>query len=163
MPTTYVIRAFGSVVVFSTPIKIAASIHSQALGSSVVVSQALQTTNSVKQVLTPTSIVKQALTIAQGLSQMPAPNTTIYSTITVTDNTGALVSNLSAVSLVVTFPDSTTITLSLGSGITNIGSGQYQAKYNTKGVGAARENWSVTAADGTTVATYQDYYGVAND
>ena len=153
MATTYAVRAFGSTLIFSDPLKITSSIRSQALVPSV----------TIKQALFPVLGVKQALNLTQGLLQMPAPNTTIYSTLTVTDSTGVLVSNLSAVSLVVTFPDGTTSNLGLGSGITNLGSGQYRATYNTKGVGTIRENWAITAADGTTTATYQDYFGVVND
>jgi hypothetical protein len=105
----------------------------------------------------------QSLSISSHEVSMPAPNTTILSTITVTDVTGALVSNLGAVNLTVTFPDSTTSTLALGTGVTNLGLGQYQAKYNTKGVGAIKENWSLVGADGTTLATFQDYIEVQND
>ena len=146
-------RAFGGTLIFSDPVKITSSLRSQALAPSV----------TIKQALLPTFGVKQALSMTQGLLQMPAPNTTIYSTLTVTDSTGVLVPNLSAVSLVVTFPDGTTSSLGLTSGITNLGSGQYRATYNTKGVGTIRENWTITAADGTTTATYQDYFGVVND
>ena len=153
MGQTYVIRAFGSTLIFSDPIKITSSIRSQALVPSITTKQALFSAPGLKQ----------ALSITQGLLQMPAPNTTIYSTLTVTDSTGVLVSNLSAVSLVVTFPDGTVSNLSMSSGITNLGSGQYRATYNTKGVGTIRENWTITAADGTTTATYQDYFGVVND
>lgn len=91
---------------------------------------------------------------------MPAPNTTILSTITVTDTSGALVSNANSVSLVVYFPDSTTSSLALNSGILNLGSGQYQAKYNTKQPGEIRELWSIVGADGTTLASAQFLIGV---
>lgn len=91
---------------------------------------------------------------------MPTPNTTVTSTLTVTNNLGATVSNLLACTLLVTFPDNTTTTLVLGTGVTNIGSGQYTATYNTKGVGVVVELWSVTAADGVTVAQFRFEYGV---
>ncbi len=92
---------------------------------------------------------------------MPTPNTSILSTITVTDNLGALISNLSVCSLVVTFPDGTvSSTFTIGSGITNLGSGQYQAKYITKSAGVDVEVWTVTAADGITVAQFRFETGV---
>jgi hypothetical protein len=153
MADTFVIRGIGSTLIFSDPIR-------PQRGPSAII-QFFSPVSGVVSALRPLTIVNQALIITPG-TQMPAPNSTIYSTITVTDPTGALVSNLSSCSLVVTFPDSTTSTLSLGSGITNIGSGQYRAIYNTKGVGEIRENWSIVAADAVTVATLQDYIGVAN-
>lgn len=111
--------------------------------------------------LTTVPVVKSALNFTHIGAMMPAPNTTVQSTITVTDVTGTLVSNASIVSLTVTFPDQTTTVLTLaGGGISNLGSGQYQAKYNTKSSGPTRELWSVTASDGTTTATYQTELGV---
>lgn len=86
---------------------------------------------------------------------MATPNSTINSSITVTDVTGALVSNASAVSLIAYFPDGTSTSYSLTSGITNQGNGQYQAKYNTKMAGIIREVWSVVGADGTTLGSAQ--------
>lgn len=91
---------------------------------------------------------------------MPTPNTTIYSTTTVKDINNALVSNLSVCSVLVKFPDGTSTTLSLGAGVTNLGSGQYQAKYDTKGVGITVETWTITAADGVTRAQFQFEIGV---
>ncbi len=93
---------------------------------------------------------------------MPTPFTTLQSTITATDVNGALVSNASVVTLTITYPDQTTQAFTMaGGGITNLGAGQYQAKYNTKGSGPTRELWSVVGADGTTVATYQFEVGVS--
>jgi hypothetical protein len=152
MADTYVIRGIGSTLIFSDPVTVRPS----------TVVQFFSPVSSVASALSTLTIVNQALSITPG-SVMPAPNSTIYSTITVTDPTGALVSNLLTVNLTVTFPDGTTSNLSLGAGVTNIGSGQYRAIYNTKTVGEIRENWSIVAADGVTVATLQDYVGVAND
>lgn len=91
---------------------------------------------------------------------MATPYTTVLSTITVVDNTGALISNLSSVSLTVTYPDGTSgAALTLGAGITNLGSGQYQAKYNTRGIGITVENWSLVSATGD-VATARFEVGV---
>lgn len=91
---------------------------------------------------------------------MATPYTTVLSTITVVDNTGALISNLSSVSLTVTYPDGTSgAALTLGAGITNLGSGQYQAQYNTKGVGMVVENWSLVDATGN-IASLRFEYGV---
>jgi len=89
------------------------------------------------------------------------PNTSIQSTITVSDVNGSPVSTLSACSVTVKFPDGTSSSYSLlAATIVNIGSGQYQVKYNTKGVGLVIENWTVTAADGLTVANFQYELGV---
>jgi len=87
---------------------------------------------------------------------MPAPYSTIQSTVTITDVLGALVTAASVVSVLVTFPDDTITTVALGTGVTNIGAGQYKAIYNTKGPGLIREVWSVTAADGVTLATFSN-------
>ncbi len=110
----------------------------------------------------PTSqISKQSLSFTHGVLPMPAPNTTIQSTITVTDINGALVSNASIVSMTVTFPDQSVTTVTMaGGGISNLGAGQYQAKYNTKSSGPTREVWSVTAVDGTTIGSAQFDIGV---
>ena len=101
--------------------------------------------------------VQGALILAQRLLNVPTPNTTITSTITVTDQNNNPVSNLSALTLAVTFPDaSVSSTMSLASGqITNLGSGQYQAKYTTKMAGIIAELWSATAADGVTVGQFR--------
>lgn len=89
-------------------------------------------------------------------STVPTPNTTVAATITVTDQNGNPLSNLSALTLVVTFPDlSVSSTLSLVSGITNLGSGQYQAKYTTKTAGIMSELWTATAVDGVTTAQFR--------
>lgn len=87
---------------------------------------------------------------------MAAPFTTVQSTITVTDLNSNLVPNASAVTLLVTYPDQSTTAMTMaGGGITNAGNGLYQAIYTTKMSGPTRELWSVTAADGVTVATFQ--------
>src|SRR6266568_645438 len=85
---------------------------------------------------------------------MPTPFTSILSTITLTDVNNTLVSNATPVTLVVNYPDGTTASLALGTGITNLGSGQYQAAYNTKGTGSIRELWSVTVPGGN-IAQFQ--------
>jgi len=91
---------------------------------------------------------------------MPSPNSTVQSIITVTDVYGNPVTNLSAISFVVTYPDGTTATQSLVSGVTNVGSGQYKTTYVTKMEGEHTENWTVTAFDGVTVANYTYRVGV---
>lgn len=107
------------------------------------------------------SILQSGLLTATRSGSLPTPNTTITSTITVTDQNGIAVSNLSICTLVVTFPDgSTSSTLSLGGGITNIGSGQYQANYNTKVAGVNVELWTVTANDGVTIAQFRFEVGI---
>jgi len=112
-------------------------------------------------VLSTSESSKQALLFTHGIQVMPAPLTTILSTITVTDANGTLISNASIVTLTVTYPDLSTTALTLaGGGITNLGSGQYQAKYNTKMSGPTRELWNVTANDGVTIGSYQFEIGV---
>lgn len=91
---------------------------------------------------------------------MPTPNTTITSTLTVTDANNNLITNLSACTLAVTYPDGTSSNYAMPATITNIGSGQYQAKYNTKGAGLIVEVWNVTAADTVTVASFRFEVGV---
>lgn len=90
---------------------------------------------------------------------MPTPNTSIQSTITVTDINGNFVSTLSSCGVTVKFPDGSTQSLLLGSGVTNAGSGQYQASYNTKGAGVIVELWSLVAATGD-VGSFQYDIGV---
>lgn len=91
---------------------------------------------------------------------MPTPNTSITSTLTVTDVNTNPVTNLSVCTLVVTFPDGSTTNLAMPATITNVGSGQYQAKYNTKGAGLLVEVWNITANDGVTVASFRFEVGV---
>jgi hypothetical protein len=93
-------------------------------------------------------------------STMPTPNTTIQVILTVSDQTGNPQAACSPVGCVVTFPDLSSTTYSLGSGITNIGSGQYRLLYNTKGPGVHRELWSITNVDGS-VAQSENLTSVA--
>jgi hypothetical protein len=97
----------------------------------------------------------QAITLAFG-STMPQPNSTITSTATVKDASGTLLSNLSSVSVIITFPDgSSSSIVGFGSGeVVNLGSGEYKIQYITKMPGLIREEWSVLASDGTTKADY---------
>lgn len=88
---------------------------------------------------------------------VPNPNSTITSTLTATDSTGALQSNLSAVSVTVTFPDGSTQTLTLAGGtVTNAGSGKYSVTYTTKGIGECLEEWTFTAGDGVTKGDFRN-------
>jgi hypothetical protein len=82
-------------------------------------------------------------------STMPTPNTTVQVIMTVTDQAGDLQTACNPVVCVVTFPDLSTTSFALGTGITNIGSGQYRLQYTTKGPGVHRELWSVTNVDGS--------------
>lgn len=134
------------------PIKSITQAVTQALTSAWKVLASLQLSSGQTASLT--------LTHLQGQS-MPAPNSTILSTVTVTDINGAAVSNASVVTATVYFPDGSSTVLSLGLGITNIGNGQYQAKYNTKNSGENREVWSITAADGVTIGSEQFKVGVS--
>ena len=85
---------------------------------------------------------------------LAAPNSTIEVTMQCTDTSGALVSNLSAVSVTVTFPDGTQSTYTMAAGaVTNAGGGNYTLTYTTKGEGENEELWSFTAANGTDVRT----------
>lgn len=103
--------------------------------------------------LTATPSGAVALLTVTGGQTMVTPFSTIQSPITVKDTSGNPVTNLSAVTLTVTYPDGTTSTLlTLGSGIQNSGSGVYTASYVTKDMGRIQEDWAVTAADGITVA-----------
>jgi len=91
---------------------------------------------------------------------MPTPNTSITSTLTVTDANNNPVTNLSVCTLTVSFPDGSSSSYSMPATITNIGGGQYQAKYNTKGAGLIVEVWNVTANDGVTVGSFRFEVGV---
>lgn len=91
---------------------------------------------------------------------MPTPNTTITSTLTVTDASNNPLANLSACTLTVSFPDNSTTNLAMPATITNLGAGQYQAKYNTKGAGLIVEIWNVVAADTVTIASFRFEVGV---
>jgi len=91
---------------------------------------------------------------------MPTPNSTTKSTLTVTDSSSFPVSNLSVCTLHLTYPDETTSTLTLGSGVTNIGNGQYQATYQTKGAGVIVELWNVVGSDGVTTGEFRFEIGV---
>ncbi len=145
-PTNYILRSLGSTLV-------------EATRSAISTILTLIGAKSVSLPATETS--KTSLVFSHGVQVMPAPLTTILSTITVTDVNNSLVSNLSTVSLVITFPDQSITTLTMaGGGITNMGAGQYQAKYDTKMPGPTREVWSAVAADGTTKGSYQFDIGV---
>jgi hypothetical protein len=85
---------------------------------------------------------KQALTLSfTRESPVANPNTTISVTMTALDANGNPVSTLVTVTATVTFPDGTTSNFSLGSGITNAGSGKYTLVYTTKGQGENLEDW----------------------
>jgi hypothetical protein len=60
---------------------------------------------------------------------------------TALDANGNPVSTLVTVTCTVTFPDGSTSNYSLGSGITNAGSGKYTLTYVTKGQGENLEDW----------------------
>jgi hypothetical protein len=148
---SFVPRTLGGTLLITIGKSLTSVAHSvgQALSSAVGRQSSLTLSG---RVTLPLAIVHQAVSMA-------APFSSILSTITVTDVNLALVSNASVCSVLVTFPDDTTSALSLGSGVTNLGSGQYQAKYNTKMPGIIREVWSITAADSITVATAQFLVG----
>jgi hypothetical protein len=148
---SYVPRALGSTLY----VTIAKSIT----GIKQALTQALSSSVVSRPSLTLIGVRSQSLTVIHQGGQMAAPFSSTLSTITVTDVNSALVSNASVCSVIVTWPDDTTVTLVLGAGVTNLGSGQYQAKYNTKMVGVIREVWSITAADGITLVTAQFLVG----
>jgi hypothetical protein len=151
LPASYVPRALGSTLYMA----IAGAINSVKQ----TVQQALSSSISHQSSLTLNGSVRTSLSVSYQGASMPAPFSSILETITVTDVNGALVSNASVATVIVTWPDDTTVTLTLGAGVTDLGSGQYQAKYNTKMPGIIREVWSIVAADGITLATAQFLVG----
>lgn len=154
----------------TVPFKSATHAVTQLLNSAHAITTSLSMTRIIGRSLLIAELIRaslsmlvgrvSALSITHQETAMPAPFSTILSTITVTDVNNALVSNASVVTLLVSYADLTSTGFSLGSGITNIGSGQYQAKYNSKASGQIRELWFVTAADGLTVATAQFEVGI---
>jgi len=100
------------------------------------------------------------LSVLFSRSTMPTPNTTIQVIVTITDQTGTPQTACNPVTCVVTFPDLSSSSYALGTGITNIGSGQYRLQYTTKGPGVHRELWSVTNVDGS-VAQSENLTSVA--
>jgi hypothetical protein len=82
------------------------------------------------------------------------PFSTVFSDATVIDNNNLLQNNLSSVSVLVYFPDGTTATYALNTGVANMGNGVYQLNYITRGVGMNREVWTFTAGDGSALTAY---------
>lgn len=110
---------------------------------------------STIQKLNGSFVLTQKLNATFRSPSMPQPNSTIQTSATVKDATGALVSNLSAVSVSLSFPDgSTTSIVGLGNGVVNAGSGVYTITYQTKTPGLVREEWKVVASDGTTTGDF---------
>jgi hypothetical protein len=79
---------------------------------------------------------------------MALPNSTIQVTATATDINGNPVSNMATVAVTVTFPDGSTQSFSLSSGVTNAGSGKYTITYTTKTPGPHLEDWQMTDPTG---------------
>lgn len=96
----------------------------------------------------------QKITSSFRSPSMPQPNSTIQTSATVEDATGAPISNLSVVSVTINFPDGSSSLVGLGSGVVNAGSGVYTITYQTKTPGLVREEWKVVASDGTTTADF---------
>lgn len=92
---------------------------------------------------------------------MPTPYSTVVTDVTVYNNSSIPVTNLSTVSVLVTFPDATQEGFALSNGVTSLGSGGYSLVYNTKGVGRTSEEWSVYTTSSTPQATFRNYYQVA--
>lgn len=76
------------------------------------------------------------------------PNSSIQVIATLTDINGNPVTSAATCNVIVTFPDGTTSSFSLGTGVTNNGNGTYTLSYNTKTPGPHTEDWSATDATG---------------
>lgn len=107
------------------------------------------------------TISKQYInTVFSKRTVMATPNTYIAVTATATDLTGAALPALATVAVTVTFPDQSTSSFSLGSGVTNAGAGVYRLNYTTKTPGLHKEDWSLVAGDGS-VAEYRNITAVS--
>lgn len=91
---------------------------------------------------------------------MPTPNSTVLTTLTVVNNSGVAVTNLSTVTALITFPDASSAAFSLTDGITALGGGVYDLAYNTKGIGKVIEEWSVFTTNSTPQAQFRNVYTV---
>jgi hypothetical protein len=76
------------------------------------------------------------------------PNSTIQVTATATDINGNPVTNMPTANVTVTFPDGSTQSFGLGTGVVNAGSGKYVLTYVTKMPGACVEDWQMVDAGG---------------
>lgn len=84
------------------------------------------------------------------------PNSSIQVSVTAMNASNVAITNLSALTCVVTFPDgSISPTYSIGSGIINSGGGVYVLSYTTKSPGMDNELWTATDSLGNT-AQYQN-------
>lgn len=77
------------------------------------------------------------------IQPVPFPNTHIESVVTATNKAGTPVPGCTPVTCVVTFPDKSTQSFALGSGIVDNADGTYTLTYKTKGVGTHVETWSL--------------------
>lgn len=84
-------------------------------------------------------------------ADMTTPYSTIHTVATLTDDTNTPIASVASISVLVVYPDASTTSLSLGSGVENLGNGQYKAIYSTKGSGLITELWMVTSSDGSVV------------
>lgn len=104
---------------------------------------------ATKAELSTVFAVKPRLSLAFQLEPpLAQPNSTIQVTATATDINGNPVSNMATVAVVVTFPDGTTQSFSLSSGVVNAGSGKYTITYTTKTPGPHLEDWQMVDPTG---------------
>lgn len=121
----------------------------QLLSSAFATAESLTFTWTAMQLLQATISTVSALSASfTEIQFVPTPNSTIESTVTVTNRAGAAVLGCSPVTCTVSFPDGTATNYALGSGITDNLDGTYTLKYTTKGPGTHIEAWSIADASG---------------
>lgn len=121
----------------------------QLLSSSFATAESLTFAWTAMQLLQATIATVSALSASfTEIQYVPTPNSTIESTVTVTNRAGAAVIGCTPVTCTVSFPDGTSTNYALGSGITDNLDGTYTLKYTTKGPGTHVEAWSITDSSG---------------